>query len=108
ALSQRHLAWFCVTCGKLPLFGSPRLLALGIGGLFSVLTLGTDWIATTPAGDEWVTQEIIAVRQFTRPSAHRQGCLMGSARSLRLRFELLDGCSNDLRRRSTRDKSLCD
>src|SRR5262249_31621059 len=36
ALSQRHLAWFCVTCGKLPLFGSPRLLAVGISGLFSV------------------------------------------------------------------------
>src|SRR5262249_23884625 len=34
-----------------------------------VLTLGTDWIATTPAGDEWVTQEIIAVRQFTRPNS---------------------------------------
>ena len=64
-LSQRHLAWFCVTCGKLPLFGSPRLLALGISGLFSVLTLGTDWIATTPEGDERVMQEIIAVRQFT-------------------------------------------
>ena len=29
--------------------------------LFSVLTLATDWIATTPAGDERVTQEIIAV-----------------------------------------------
>jgi len=40
--SQRHLAWFCVTCGKLPLLGSPRLLALGISGLFSVLTLRTD------------------------------------------------------------------
>src|SRR5262245_12227403 len=52
ALSQRHLARFCVNRGKLSLFGSPRLLALGISGLFSVLTRGTDWIATAPAGDE--------------------------------------------------------
>jgi hypothetical protein len=28
------------------------LLALGISGLFRVLTPGTDWIATVPAGDE--------------------------------------------------------
>src|SRR5262245_57642455 len=52
ALSQRHLARFCVNRGKLSLFGSPRLLTLGISGLFSVLTRGTDWIATAPAGDE--------------------------------------------------------
>jgi hypothetical protein len=52
ALSQRDLAEFCVARGKLPLFGSPRLLALGISGLFRVLTQGTDWIATASAGDE--------------------------------------------------------
>src|SRR5262249_29681843 len=33
ALSQRDLAWFCAARGKLPLFGNPRLLALGISGL---------------------------------------------------------------------------
>src|SRR6516165_64835 len=33
ALSQRDLAWFCIARGKLPLFGGPRLLALGISGL---------------------------------------------------------------------------
>src|SRR5215813_14152437 len=33
ALSQRDLAWFCAARGKLPLFGGPRLLALGISGL---------------------------------------------------------------------------
>src|SRR5262249_35704399 len=32
ALSQRDLAWFCAARGKLPLFGGPRLLALGISG----------------------------------------------------------------------------
>src|SRR5215467_13090050 len=33
ALSKRDLAWFCPARGKLPLFGSPRLLALSISGL---------------------------------------------------------------------------
>src|SRR6516164_4805110 len=32
ALSQRDLAWFCAARGKLPLFGGPRLLALGVSG----------------------------------------------------------------------------
>ena len=32
ALSQRDLAWFCTARGKLPLFGGPRLLALGVSG----------------------------------------------------------------------------
>jgi hypothetical protein len=36
------------------------LHALGISGLFRALTPGTDWIATAPAGDEAVMQEIIA------------------------------------------------
>ena len=33
ALSKRDLAWFGAARGKLPLFGNPRLLALGISGL---------------------------------------------------------------------------
>src|SRR5262249_14958271 len=33
SLSKRDLAWFCPARGKLPLFGGPRLLALGISGL---------------------------------------------------------------------------
>ena len=28
----RDLAWFCAARGKLPLFGGPRLLAMGISG----------------------------------------------------------------------------
>ena len=31
--SQRDLAWFYLARGELPLFGGPRLLALGISGL---------------------------------------------------------------------------
>src|SRR5262249_57201699 len=34
ALSQRDLAWFCAARGKLPLFGGPRLLALGVSGFW--------------------------------------------------------------------------
>src|SRR5262249_523030 len=56
-----HLAWFCVTCGKLPLFGSPRLLALGISGLISVLTLGNR-LDSDDAGRRRAGH---AVRQFT-------------------------------------------
>src|SRR5215472_18061273 len=33
ALSKRDLAWFCPARGKLPLFGGPRLPALGVSGL---------------------------------------------------------------------------
>ena len=33
ALSKRDLAWFCVARGRLPLFGGPRLLDLGLSGL---------------------------------------------------------------------------
>src|SRR5215469_8134496 len=49
ALSKRDLAWFCAARGKLPLFGGPCLLALGIRGLLRVLTPGADWVATAPA-----------------------------------------------------------
>ncbi len=42
ALSQRDLAWFCAARGKLPLFGGPRLLALGISGLPRVKKLVAD------------------------------------------------------------------
>src|SRR5262245_65768983 len=31
--SQRDMAWFYLVRGELPLFGGPRLLALGISGL---------------------------------------------------------------------------
>jgi hypothetical protein len=43
---------FVLLAASCPLFGSRRLLALGTSGLFSVLTLGTDWIATAPTGDD--------------------------------------------------------
>jgi hypothetical protein len=33
ALSKRDLAFFCVARGRLPLFGGPRLLALGISAM---------------------------------------------------------------------------
>jgi hypothetical protein len=86
ALSQRDLAWFCVARGKLPLFGSSRLLALGISGLFRVLTPGTDWIATVPAGDDSCR------RSSRRSSRLRRGrCRERSCVSCRLREAAPEG-----------------
>src|SRR5215831_6833490 len=57
ALSQRDLAWFCAARGKLPLFGGPRLLALGVSGFSRLYVKKPSADACAVASDSIVARE---------------------------------------------------
>src|SRR5262249_1953500 len=67
ALSKRDLAWFCVARGRLPLFGGPRLLALGISGLPRVKKLAADACALVSDRSEAGLHAPPAIQSFDRP-----------------------------------------
>ena len=81
ALSKRDLAWFGAARGKLPLFGNPRLLALGISGLLRFCAKFT----IPPSSVTFVRFDLLARRKSERPSTLEMAATQTSQGTLGLR-----------------------